>query len=201
MLAVRMASWNDDFSVSEESPYPDDSRRGWKLRELRSRTAWALRNRSLPALREELWELGRAARVSKIAQVFRCSKPTVMALVKAGFLTVARQRRRARRESVFLIEVASALEFVRLCHTSLHAPPLPPIEFSRIIARVRRDGTAFPYEKLPTKPSISEFAMYLRCSESTVLRMLRAGAWWGKRRSLRRWTIDKRRLPRWCREK
>lgn len=201
MLAVGMPSWIDDVTDLEESPYPDDTRRGWQLQELRSRTAWELHNRSMPELRQELWALGWSARVAAIARVFRCSKPTVMGFVKAGFLTIARQRRGIRRDRTIMINIASALELVRLCHTSLRAAPLPLSEFSRVKARVQRDGTAFPYEQLPTKPSIAEFAAYLRCSEATVLRMLRSRVSWGKRRSLRRWSIDKKRLLEWCREK
>lgn len=166
----------------------------------KSMAAWQIAQRDTAEMRGQLLSFGRAASVRSVAAVFRCSKPTVRTFIRLGLLQTWRKRRGTPRHTAQLVDVVSAIEFVALSHRVLDRSPREADPFSRVRARVQREGTVGLFSALPTKPSFEDVARFLRCSKSTVLRMIRTRYFRARRRSLHRWDIGKRDLPAWCRE-
>lgn len=54
------------------------------------------------------------------------------------------------------------------------------------------------YQTLPAFLTIEDVARYLRCTHTTVLRMIRAGEIYAEHRTPCRWEIRKKDLPRWA---
>ena len=179
--------------------------RGWTVSQeiifAKSITAWRIACIDLHRMREALHRLGPTASVRTIAGVLKCSKPTVFSFIRSGFIRRCRRRRGARQRAPLAVETASVVEFAALCRADLDRPPHVFQPFARVRARLERDGPAGVYRALATRPSLAEVALFMRCSESTVLRMIRSRYFRCRRRSLHRWDIWKKDLPFWCREK
>jgi excisionase family DNA binding protein len=184
----------------DDTTYDTDFDHAWRIRDARSRSAWQLSTEDTDLIVKKLNAIGHKASVRTISTILGCSKPTVMKFLRLGLVQRIRRRTGSRPRGAIVIDVSSVIWFVQLCRKSIRRPPRLSEPFSRLRRRIQEIGPDGSYEMLPRTLSIARTAKFLRCSESTVLRLIEDHSI-GHRRTRCRWEIRKSDIPYWCREK
>jgi hypothetical protein len=169
------------------------------LTNMRSVSAWRLRNKNAKDVVQRLRDLGSKASVRDVARELGWSKPTVMKFLSLGLIDRCRRRRRASAGRRLELDVNSVIWLVNACQRGRIPRPTEIRPFNRIRTRIERIGTDGSFSELPTRPSVAEVAKFLGCGETTVLRMLRNQVIRARRKPVCRWDIWKKSLPVWCR--
>jgi hypothetical protein len=168
------------------------------LRNVRSVSAWRLRNKNAKEVVQRLAELGPKASVREVARALGWSKPTVMKFINLGLVDRCR-RRNALAGRPLELDVNSVIWLVKACQRGPIQRPAGIRPFNRIRTKIEKRGTDGSFRELPTRPSVAEVAKFLDCGETTVLRMLGAQVIRAHRKNFCRWDIWKNNLPKWCR--
>jgi hypothetical protein len=189
---------NDEDDWSDARDW-DDARK-YRLASIRSLSAWRLRHKNASQLVEKLQAMGPVASVKSVADILGWSKPTVRRFVRAHLIEAQRRRRASARASLIL-RTPSVIWLVNTCiRGSILPEPESDRPFDRIRRKIEREGTNGTYSQLPARPSVEELAIFFRCGETSILRMLKERAIRSKHKFLKRWDIWKRDLPFWGRE-
>lgn len=173
----------------------------WKIKTSGSRLAWRLRRGDTDLIVKKLSSIAPAASVRTIAGILACSKPTVMKFIELGLVQRLRRRRRGSSRRPVAINVWSVISFVRLCGKHITEPPMSLHAFSRLRRRIGEIGPNGSFDMLPRTLTVSQTAKFIRCSKTSVLRLIKEGYIDGHRRTPCRWEIRKSDIPYWCREK
>lgn len=175
-----------DPLISENFPTALDFAR------LNSRCAFGLSQRA-PALLRELESGPVWLTVRYLALLFDCSKPTVRCLMRRKLLRA--RRRSGDPLSKALITRSSAVLFLELCARCGTAwRPRGIWAFVHISRRLRDRGPRSEYARLPSELTVREAARFMRCSPSSVRRMIRYRTLRAHRPTPGRWAIKKKNL-------
>lgn len=199
MLEGAMILMNDHDAFDEFDEDPFSPLQIARVRDANSRVAWWI-SRNTDALLAELSNLGAQASVRAVADVLRCSKPTVRKFLRMGLLRRSNRRRGPLLRGTVLLDLASVAYLVRLCHDAVDGPPIAEHAFARIRAKVLHNGPNGSFRSLPRFLTVPRAASFLRCSQTTLLRMLQECGIPPKHAPRRRWKIPKDWLPWWSRQ-
>jgi hypothetical protein len=190
---------NFDFSNPILSRFGED--RAMRITHAPSRSAWRLAQCDHEYLERRLRQLGPWARVSDLARAVGWSKPTVMKFVRIGLLQRRHKQRGQRVKVPIQVSTQSVIALAAACQVMLEDPPCSSRDYHRVRARFEVLGPNGDYDTLPPFLTVGDTARYLRCTHTTVLRMIRSGEISANHRTPCRWEIRKKDLPWWSRGK